>query len=213
MFFARNRETLLERFNQSHSMDQDGDCPLVGHSPAVAANGDSEKSNVLRKLLKRANSYEDSMMPFAGATIISQLLKSNMGKNGGSDSGFRVLDYKISIFLKHLVFSIAQRQIKVFLFANRGVEICPAVAQRSRLRTAAATPPGKGTALPTAFLRGLPFLRPPPPPLPRPPLGDSSHTIRMHPHSRSHSRPSTWTDCLTNTFAPSGLEWRTSSGV
>lgn len=92
VIFARNRETLLERINQSHGMDQDGDCPLVGHSPAVAANGDGEKSNVLRKLLKRANSYEDSMMPFPGATIISQLLKSNIGKNGGSDSGFQVLD-------------------------------------------------------------------------------------------------------------------------
>lgn len=92
VIFARARETLLERINQSHAMDQDGDCPLVGHGPSSAANGDSEKSNVLRKLLKRANSYEDSMMPFPGATIISQLLKSNMGKNGGSDSGFQVLD-------------------------------------------------------------------------------------------------------------------------
>lgn len=107
VIFARNRETLLERINQSHAMDQDGDCPLVGHSPAVAANGDEEKSNVLRKLLKRANSYEDSIMPFPGATIISQLLKSNIGKNGGSDSGFQVLSYKIVIFLSHSDFPIA----------------------------------------------------------------------------------------------------------
>lgn len=84
--FARARETLLDGMNQSHGMDQDGDCSLVGHG---AASG--EKSNVLRKLLKRANSYEDAMMPFPGATIISQLLKNNMGKNGGSDSGFQVL--------------------------------------------------------------------------------------------------------------------------
>ncbi|XP_071774272.2 prospero homeobox protein 1a isoform X2 [Centroberyx gerrardi] len=86
--FARARETLLNGMNQSHGPDQDGDCSLVGHGHG-GTNGDGEKSNVLRKLLKRANSYEDSMMPFPGATIISQLLKNNMGKNGGSDSGFQ----------------------------------------------------------------------------------------------------------------------------
>uniref|UniRef100_I3K3K5 Prospero homeobox 1a n=1 Tax=Oreochromis niloticus TaxID=8128 RepID=I3K3K5_ORENI len=86
--FARARDTLLDRMNQSHGPDQDGDCSLVGHSHG-ATNGDGEKSNVLRKLLKRANSYEDAIMPFPGATIISQLLKNNMGKNGGSDSGFQ----------------------------------------------------------------------------------------------------------------------------
>lgn len=86
--FSRARENLLEGMNQSHGPDQDGDCSLVsrGHG---GASVDGEKSNVLRKLLKRANSYEDSIMPFPGATIISQLLKSNMGKNGGSDSGFQ----------------------------------------------------------------------------------------------------------------------------
>ncbi|XP_077580485.1 prospero homeobox protein 1-like [Stigmatopora nigra] len=78
---------LLDSMNQSRSPDRDGDCSLVrGHG---VTNGDGEKSNVLRKLLKRANSYEDTMMPFTGATIISQLLKKNMGKNGGSDSGFQ----------------------------------------------------------------------------------------------------------------------------
>ncbi|XP_059183916.1 LOW QUALITY PROTEIN: prospero homeobox protein 1a [Centropristis striata] len=86
--FGRARETLLESMNQSHGPDQDGDCSLVGHGHG-GANGDGEKSNVLRKLLKRANSYEDAIMPFPGATIISQLLKNNMGKNGGSDSGFQ----------------------------------------------------------------------------------------------------------------------------
>ncbi|XP_061745067.1 prospero homeobox protein 1-like [Nerophis ophidion] len=76
---------LLDGMNlQSHSPDRDGDLSL-----AARGHGDGEKSNVLRKLLKRANSYEDTMMPFPGATIISQLLKSNMGKNGGSDSGFQ----------------------------------------------------------------------------------------------------------------------------
>ncbi|XP_034408717.1 prospero homeobox protein 1-like isoform X2 [Cyclopterus lumpus] len=84
--FSHARETLFESMNQSHGPNQDGDCSLLGHGHA---NGDGEKSNVLRKLLKRANSYEDAIMPFPGATIISQLLKNNMGKNGGSDSGFQ----------------------------------------------------------------------------------------------------------------------------
>uniref|UniRef100_A0A3Q2XDG1 Prospero homeobox 1a n=1 Tax=Hippocampus comes TaxID=109280 RepID=A0A3Q2XDG1_HIPCM len=79
---------LLDNMNQSHSPDQDGDCSLIGRGHG-GSHGDGEKSNVLRKLLKRANSYEDAMMPFTGATIISQLLKNNMGKNGGSDSGFQ----------------------------------------------------------------------------------------------------------------------------
>ncbi|KAF7230092.1 prospero homeobox protein 1 isoform X1 [Nothobranchius furzeri] len=86
--FARARDTLLDTMNQSHGPDQDGDCSLVGHGHG-GSGSDGEKSNVLRKLLKRANSYEDAMMPFPGATIISQLLKNNMGKNGGSDSGFQ----------------------------------------------------------------------------------------------------------------------------
>ncbi|CDQ69115.1 unnamed protein product [Oncorhynchus mykiss] len=57
------------------------DCSMVqphGHA--------GSKSNVLRKLLKRANSYEDA---FPGATIISQLLKSNMAKNGRGERGER----------------------------------------------------------------------------------------------------------------------------
>uniref|UniRef100_A0A3Q3JFG2 Prospero domain-containing protein n=1 Tax=Monopterus albus TaxID=43700 RepID=A0A3Q3JFG2_MONAL len=80
--FTRARESLLDSMNQSHGPDQDADCSLVAHSH-LGTNGDGEKSNVLRKLLKRANSYEDTIMPFPGATIISQLLKNNMGKNGG----------------------------------------------------------------------------------------------------------------------------------
>ncbi|KAM3585225.1 uncharacterized protein V6R79_011047 [Siganus canaliculatus] len=86
--FTRSRENLHDSMNQSHGIDQDGDCSLVSHGHA-GSNADGEKSNVLRKLLKRANSYEDAIMPFPGATIISQLLKNNMGKNGGSDSGFQ----------------------------------------------------------------------------------------------------------------------------
>uniref|UniRef100_A0A3B4AIQ3 Prospero domain-containing protein n=1 Tax=Periophthalmus magnuspinnatus TaxID=409849 RepID=A0A3B4AIQ3_9GOBI len=85
--YSRARDA-YEGMNQSHAAEQDGDCSLVSHSHG-GSNGDSEKSNVLRKLLKRANSYEDALMPFPGATIISQLLKSNMAKNGGSDSGFQ----------------------------------------------------------------------------------------------------------------------------
>uniref|UniRef100_A0ACB8GA13 Prospero homeobox protein 1 n=1 Tax=Sphaerodactylus townsendi TaxID=933632 RepID=A0ACB8GA13_9SAUR len=56
---------------------------------SVVQHADGEKSNVLRKLLKRANSYEDAMMPFPGATIISQLLKNNMNKNGGTEPSFQ----------------------------------------------------------------------------------------------------------------------------
>ncbi|KAG1971570.1 prospero homeobox protein [Pimephales promelas] len=65
-----------------HGSDQDVECSVVQHA-------DGEKSNVLRKLLKRANSYEDAMMPFPGATIISQLLKNNLTKNGGSEPNFQ----------------------------------------------------------------------------------------------------------------------------
>ena len=89
VIFAQSRETLLNAMNQSHGAEQDGDCSLIPHSHR-GTNGEGEKSNVLRKLLKRANSYEDAMMPFPGATIISQLLKSNLGKNGGSEGGFQV---------------------------------------------------------------------------------------------------------------------------
>lgn len=65
-----------------HGSEQDIECSVVQHA-------DGEKSNVLRKLLKRANSYEDAMMPFPGATIISQLLKNNLTKNGGSEPNFQ----------------------------------------------------------------------------------------------------------------------------
>ncbi|KAL2098710.1 hypothetical protein ACEWY4_005190 [Coilia grayii] len=77
--FARARATIFSAMNP-HSSEQDVECSVVTHS-------DGEKSNVLRKLLKRANSYEDAMMPFPGATIISQLLKNNINKNGGSENG------------------------------------------------------------------------------------------------------------------------------
>ncbi|XP_033504671.1 prospero homeobox protein 1-like isoform X2 [Epinephelus lanceolatus] len=70
-----------------HGSDTDSmECSVVQPhgGPGVVSASDSEsKSNVLRKLLKRANSYEDTMMPFPGTTIISQLLKNNMAKNGG----------------------------------------------------------------------------------------------------------------------------------
>ncbi|XP_026085497.1 prospero homeobox protein 1 isoform X1 [Carassius auratus] len=79
--FARAKATFFSAMNP-HGSDQDVECSVVQHA-------DSEKSNVLRKLLKRANSYEDAMMPFPGATIISQLLKNNLTKNGGSETNFQ----------------------------------------------------------------------------------------------------------------------------
>ncbi|XP_072559014.1 prospero homeobox protein 1-like isoform X1 [Paramormyrops kingsleyae] len=79
--FTRAKAAVFSAMNP-HSSEQDVECSVVQHA-------DGEKSNVLRKLLKRANSYEDAMMPFPGATIISQLLKNNMMKNGGSESSFQ----------------------------------------------------------------------------------------------------------------------------
>ncbi|XP_069054718.1 prospero homeobox protein 1a isoform X2 [Lepisosteus oculatus] len=79
--FAKARATLFSAMNP-HGSEQDVECSVVQHA-------DGEKSNVLRKLLKRANSYEDAMIPFPGATIISQLLKNNMTKNGGTEPSFQ----------------------------------------------------------------------------------------------------------------------------
>ncbi|XP_061099519.1 prospero homeobox protein 1a [Conger conger] len=78
--FTRAKASIFSAMNP-HGPEQEVECSVVQHA-------DGEKSNVLRKLLKRANSYEDAMIPFPGATIISQLLKSNVAKNGGSDAGF-----------------------------------------------------------------------------------------------------------------------------
>ncbi|XP_073528061.1 prospero homeobox protein 1 [Phyllobates terribilis] len=79
-FFAKARASFFSAMNPQ-GVDQDVEYSVVQHA-------DGEKSNVLRKLLKRANSYEDAMMPFPGATIISQLLKNNMNKNGGTEPSF-----------------------------------------------------------------------------------------------------------------------------
>lgn len=79
--FTRTKATFFSAMNP-HGSEQDVECSVVQHA-------DGEKSNVLRKLLKRANSYEDAMMPFPGATIISQLLKNNLTKNGGSEPNFQ----------------------------------------------------------------------------------------------------------------------------
>lgn len=79
--FTQAKATFFSAMNP-HGSEQDVECSVVQHA-------DGEKSNVLRKLLKRANSYEDSMMPFPGATIISQLLKNNLTKNGGSEPNFQ----------------------------------------------------------------------------------------------------------------------------
>ncbi|XP_076843946.1 prospero homeobox protein 1a isoform X2 [Brachyhypopomus gauderio] len=75
--FARSSSVM-----NPHGSEQDVECSVVQHAG-------TEKSNVLRKLLKRANSYEDAMMPFPGATIISQLLKNNLTKNGVSEPPFQ----------------------------------------------------------------------------------------------------------------------------
>ncbi|CAN2387424.1 Prospero homeobox [Pristimantis euphronides] len=80
-FFAKARASFFSAMN-SQGGEQDVEYSVVQHA-------DGEKSNVLRKLLKRANSYEDAMMPFPGATIISQLLKNNMNKNGGTEPSFQ----------------------------------------------------------------------------------------------------------------------------
>ncbi|XP_077195203.1 prospero homeobox protein 1 isoform X3 [Paroedura picta] len=80
-FFAKARASFFSAMNPQGS-EQDVEYSVVQHA-------DGEKSNVLRKLLKRANSYEDAMMPFPGATIISQLLKNNMNKNGGTEPSFQ----------------------------------------------------------------------------------------------------------------------------
>ncbi|XP_062828083.1 prospero homeobox protein 1 isoform X1 [Anolis carolinensis] len=80
-FFAKTRASFFSAMNPQGS-EQDVEYSVVQHA-------DGEKSNVLRKLLKRANSYEDAMMPFPGATIISQLLKNNMNKNGGTEPSFQ----------------------------------------------------------------------------------------------------------------------------
>ncbi|XP_066533485.1 prospero homeobox protein 1-like [Hoplias malabaricus] len=82
---AAKSAAIYGAMNAHHSREQDLlECQgtQLGHEDASET-----KSNVLRKLLKRANSYEDAMMPFPGATIISQLLKSNMAKNGGGGAG------------------------------------------------------------------------------------------------------------------------------
>ncbi|KAM9317313.1 prospero homeobox protein 1 [Gastrophryne carolinensis] len=80
-FFARAGATFFSAMNPQGS-DHDVEYSVVQHV-------DGEKSNVLRKLLKRANSYEEAMMPFPGATIISQLLKNNMNKNGGTEPSYQ----------------------------------------------------------------------------------------------------------------------------
>ncbi|TRY90386.1 hypothetical protein DNTS_009347 [Danionella cerebrum] len=79
--FSRTKASFFSAMNP-HGSEQDVECSVVHHA-------DGEKSNVLRKLLKRANSYEDAVMPFPGATIISQLLKNNLTKNGGSEPNFQ----------------------------------------------------------------------------------------------------------------------------
>ncbi len=75
------KSTVIDSMNSHHSKKQDVfECQ--------GAQLGEAKSNVLRKLLKRGSSYEDSMIPFSGATIITNLLKSNktIRGTGGRES-------------------------------------------------------------------------------------------------------------------------------
>lgn len=78
---AAKSTVIFDAMNSHHSKKQDVlECQQAQLGEA--------KSNVLRKLLKRGSSYEDKMIPFSGATIITNLLKSNkaMGGTGGRES-------------------------------------------------------------------------------------------------------------------------------
>lgn len=70
----------FDAMNSHHSRKQD----VLECKGAHLKHRDSgeAKSNVLRKLLKRASSYEDDMIPFSGATIITKLLNSNKATRG-----------------------------------------------------------------------------------------------------------------------------------
>ncbi|XP_077075732.1 prospero homeobox protein 1-like [Siphateles boraxobius] len=70
----------FDAMNSHHSRKQD----VLECQGAHLKHRDSgeAKSNVLRKLLKRASSYEDNMIPFSGATIITKLLNSNKATRG-----------------------------------------------------------------------------------------------------------------------------------
>lgn len=72
---AAKSTVITDAMNSHHSKKQDVlDCQGAQFGEA--------KSNVLRKLLKRGSSYEDNMIPFSGATIITKLLKSNKATRG-----------------------------------------------------------------------------------------------------------------------------------
>ncbi|XP_073673043.1 prospero homeobox protein 1-like [Garra rufa] len=66
---------ITDAMNSHYSKKQDVlECQGAQHCEA--------KSNVLRKLLKKGSSYEDNMIPFSGATIITKLLKSSKATRG-----------------------------------------------------------------------------------------------------------------------------------
>ncbi len=72
---AAKSTVIFDAMNFHHSKKQDVlECQRAQLGEA--------KSNVLRKLLKRGSSYEDKMIPFSGATIITNLLKSNKAMRG-----------------------------------------------------------------------------------------------------------------------------------
>lgn len=77
---AAKSTVIFDAMNSHHSRKQD----VLESQGAHLKHRDSgeAKSNVLRKLLKRASSYEDNMIPFSGVTIITKLLKSNKATRG-----------------------------------------------------------------------------------------------------------------------------------
>lgn len=78
---AAKSTVIFDAMNSHHSRKQD----VLECQGAHLKHRDSgeAKSNVLRKLLKRASSYEDNMIPFSDATIITKLLKSNKARETG----------------------------------------------------------------------------------------------------------------------------------
>ncbi|XP_067272824.1 prospero homeobox protein 1-like [Pseudorasbora parva] len=72
---AAKSAAIFDAMNSHHSRKQDV-LECQGTRLKHRDSGEAT-SNVLRKLLKRASSYEDDMIPFSGTTIITKLLKSN----------------------------------------------------------------------------------------------------------------------------------------
>lgn len=83
---AAKSTVIFDAMNSHHSRKQDV-LECQGTHLKHRDSGEAT-SNVLRKLLKRASSYEDDMIPFSGATIVTKLLKSNKPTRGGREPVF-----------------------------------------------------------------------------------------------------------------------------